>query len=104
MLPGYADYHPGSELNYWRSKSGFEVDFLLNREIGIEVKSTRSVNPSDLKDLKGLRALSEDLKLKCRVLVCQAPRPRKLGGVELIPWELFLQELWSECLDPGGRD
>ena len=91
-LSSYVDYHPGSELNYWRSKSGFEVDFLLNGEIGIEVKSTRAVNPSDL---KGLLALSEDLKLKRRVIVCQEPRPRILGGVELIPWELFLQELWS---------
>lgn len=31
-------------LNYWRSTSQFEVDFILNNEVAIEVKSSKEVS------------------------------------------------------------
>lgn len=29
------------------------------------------------------------------LLVCQEERPRKIDGIEILPWRVFLEELWS---------
>ena len=50
-----------TELWYWRTQSGSEVDFLIQRGgqvVGIEVKSSRKV---ERKDLAGLRTCAEAL-------------------------------------------
>jgi len=47
------------EVNYWRRKSGYEVDFILNRKIAYEVKLT----PSQA-DVKKLAETTRLLKLK----------------------------------------
>ena len=50
------------ELSYWRTTSGFEVDFVFNdREVAVEVKSGR-VHETDL---KGLTALADDRGANC---------------------------------------
>ncbi len=46
------------EVNYYRRKSGAEIDFILNREAAIEVK-----NMASSKHLTKLRKLSADLKI-----------------------------------------
>jgi predicted AAA+ superfamily ATPase len=91
-LAAYRDYFEGYELSYWRSQSGYEVDFLLDEEIGIEVKATRHVSSEDL---RGLLALSEDLKLRRKILVCREPLPRRAGEIEILPVQHFLKELWG---------
>jgi hypothetical protein len=53
------------------------------------------VNPSK-KDFKGLLALEEDVKLKKKIVVCNAESPRKTeDGVEVLPLEVFLKKLWA---------
>ncbi|MCM8784523.1 MAG: ATP-binding protein [Candidatus Omnitrophica bacterium] len=47
------------EINYYQKKSGVEIDFILNREKAYEVKLT----PRET-DLKKLKIISEELKLK----------------------------------------
>jgi predicted AAA+ superfamily ATPase len=47
------------ELNYYQRKSGPEIDFILNKEAGYEVK----MSPQN-KDVKKLSALANGLKLK----------------------------------------
>ena len=47
------------ELNYYRKKSGAEIDFILDKKAAYEVK----IAP-DAHDLKRLRALAKELKLK----------------------------------------
>lgn len=59
----------------WRTHSGFEVDFLLGDEVAVEVKAKTSISA---RDERGLAALSDDLKLKRRIAVCQ-------GGVQGAP-------------------
>lgn len=85
-------------LNYWRSKSGLEVDFVLGRgRTAIEVKISANVSASDV---KGLIAFSEDYQPEHAIIVCQAPRKRLLTTIgktkiEVLPWQEFLENLWK---------
>ena len=91
-LPAWVDCRGDGELRYWRSASGFEVDFILNGEVAIECKATRSVPAYDL---RGLKALSEDLPRIRRIVVCLEAAPRTIDGIEILPWSLFLDRLWD---------
>lgn len=91
-LQTYCDYTQKGVLHYWRTISGFEVDFIVNDNIAIEVKG--KINISD-KDLAGLRALSEESILKKFFLVSLAPRSRQAGNILILPWKTFLEKLWA---------
>jgi len=93
-LRSFLDYHRlDHELTYWRSRSQFEVDFLVGDEVGIEVKSKARVSPNDY---KGLSALSEERRLKRKIVICGERRWRRADdGTELMPPTQFLNELWS---------
>jgi predicted AAA+ superfamily ATPase len=84
-------YYP---ISYWRTASGFEVDFVLaDGAIAVEAKST---DRPTLDHLRGLRALREEIRIKRSILVCRAPRPRRTeDGIEILPWFEFLKQLWS---------
>jgi hypothetical protein len=48
------------------------------------------------RDLKSIRALSREIHLTSRVVVCNEPlRRRTDDGVEIIPVEEFQQLLWN---------
>ena len=79
-------------LTYWRSNTGFEVDFLIGEHIAIEVKTTRKVSP---KDLSGLKALSDEGIFKEYILVCCETRERLVNGIRIMPWQDFLARLWA---------
>jgi uncharacterized protein len=88
--------HKGQlSLNFWRTKSNFEVDFILENEIAIEVKSTEQIQD---KHLKGLKAISEEAKFKRYIIVSLDPIRKKYNKIEALPLEDFLAELWSGCL------
>lgn len=91
-LVSHRDYGSGETLGYWRSTSGFEVDFILGDHTAVEVKAKESVSPQDL---KSLRALAEEKKLRRYLCVCLEPRPRKAGGVAVLPYREFLEQLWN---------
>lgn len=91
-LRSFVDYTGKGSLEYWRSASGFEVDFVLNRKLAIEVKSSAVVAE---RDLKGLRALREEGLLDRYVCMCREGRRRESDGIEIVPWDLFLTELWQ---------
>ena len=84
---------PGMDLHYWRSTSGYEVDFILGNQTAIEVKATASVSP---RDLRGLKALAEEGLMKSLILVCQESTPRQIGPILVLPWQIFLERLWSD--------
>lgn len=52
--------------------------------------------------LAGLRALREEGKIKRFILVCGEARPRKIDGIEVLPWRLFLGRLWADDIVTGG--
>lgn len=97
-LLAYRDYNQiNKKIEYWRSTSKFEVDFLVydntDNIIAIEVKS-KSLPTT--KDFKGLLAFEEEFKLKKKIVVCQADNPFLTeDGVEVLPISVFLNRLWS---------
>jgi predicted AAA+ superfamily ATPase len=93
-LKAFIDYRRSDySLHYWRSHTKLEVDFLLNREIAIEVKSSGRVAD---KEENSMLALAEETPLKRRIIVCNEKARRKTErGTEIIPIEEFLDMLWG---------
>jgi predicted AAA+ superfamily ATPase len=84
------------EINFWRTKTGLEVDFVLaHGAIAIEVKISKKV---DRKELNGVMAFQEEHAPEKAYVVCLEDRARKIinGTKEIIilPWEKFLKMLW----------
>jgi predicted AAA+ superfamily ATPase len=96
-LVSYSNYVSGEPLSYWRSTSGFEVDFILGDHTAIEVKAKENLSTQDLKPL---RALAEEKKLKRYLCVSLEPRRRKLENLTLLPFREFLEALWSREYSP----
>jgi len=86
-----------SDLNYpiayWRTTSQIEVDFILaDHEVAVEVKSAQAING---RHLKGLKAFAEEYTVKKLIVVSQEPQPRLVDNILILPWQVFLQRLWS---------
>jgi len=91
-LISYSDYVSGESLSYWRSTSGFEVDFIIGDHTAVEVKAKGNLSVSDLKPL---RALSDEKKLKRYLCVSLEPRRRKVEDITVLPYKGFLEALWN---------
>jgi len=91
-LRSYSDYFSSEPISYWRSTSGFEVDFILGDHTAIEVKAKENVS---FQDLKSLRALAEEKRLKRYFCVSLDPRSRTVEGVTVLPYREFLEGLWN---------
>ena len=80
-------------ISYWRTASQIEIDFVLgDHEVAIEVKATNNVNN---RHLKGLKAFMEEYKVKKAILISNDLYPRKSGAIEIMPWNYFLDKLWT---------
>lgn len=81
-------------IAYWRTSSGAEVDFILDdAATAIEVKSTDSPTSDHL---AGLRAWREDNPESRCILVSRIAKPRRTtDGIEILPYQHFLEQLWS---------
>ncbi len=88
-ITAYCSYHRHDPPSYWRSKSGFEVDFVF-QDIAVEVKAKANIGT---RDLRGLSALKEEGITKRHLLVCMEPMRRFVEGIEVTPWEGFLDAL-----------
>lgn len=91
-LTAYSDYRSGEPLHYWRSTSGFEVDFIIGDHTAVEVKAKDNVST---KDLRSLRALAEEEALRRYLCVSLEQRSRTVEGIDVLPYETFLTELWA---------
>lgn len=80
------------DIRYWRTKAGQEVDFVLGGQVCIEVKGTDMVKPSDL---RGIAAFKEECRPSMSIVVCNEKEPRLCGDIRIVPWRLFLEELWN---------
>lgn len=82
-----------TDLYYWRTKEGIEVNFVIGMKAAIEVKTTSKVHPSDL---KGLKAIAIEIQFEKRILICMEEMPRiTKDGIQIFPWKYFLSELWA---------
>lgn len=86
-------YELDYEINFWRTKSGFEVDFILgNGEVAIEVKGSDRV---DTRALRPLNAFIEEYSPRLALVVCNEPEERIVNQICIMPWRHFLNELWE---------
>jgi len=88
----YRDYIRQEPLSYWRSSSGFEVDFIIGDHTAVEVKAKENISPHDI---KALQALAEEKILKRYLCVSLEPRMRRIGVVTILPYKEFLDNLWN---------
>jgi len=88
-------------ISYWRTKTGLEVDFILNNgDVALEVKINQVVHKQDL---KGLIAFCEEHNPRKAVVISQDTNPRKLIineniTITILPWQKFLEILWHDEL------
>jgi predicted AAA+ superfamily ATPase len=80
-------------IQYWRTKHGVEVDFILGGgAVAVEVKGGRAI---DRNALKPLRIFSAECGPVRAVVVNNESEPRRADGIDLLPWRHFLDQLWS---------
>ncbi len=83
----------GYEINFWRTKSGLEVDFVLGRgEVAIEVKGTARV---DRRDLRSITSFHQEHSPRQALVVCNERVERVVSDVRIVPWRRFLEDLWG---------
>ncbi len=85
-------------LRFWRTKSGLECDFVLGREgeVAIEVKGSTRLRPSDL---RSVRAYVDEHSPRQAIVVCNERDARRTNdGIWILPWERFLEQLWSDAI------
>ncbi|MBI5967186.1 MAG: ATP-binding protein [Deltaproteobacteria bacterium] len=88
----YSGWH--FPISYWRTASQLEVDFILgDHEVALEVKGTSFAQPHHL---RGLIAFGDEYKTRRRILVTCDSKPRLFEGkIEILPWRIFMEDLWS---------
>ncbi|MFO7928114.1 MAG: ATP-binding protein [Candidatus Humimicrobiaceae bacterium] len=93
-LRAYKHYrNPELEITYWRTSTGYEVDFILGeKQIALEIKAKKMVHDIDLKSLK---AIKEEGNVKNMIVVSLEKHPREVEGIKIIPWKMFLEMLWA---------
>ena len=80
-------------INFWRTKSGLEVDFVLGEgEVAIEAKSTAIVKK---RDLRSLTAFREEYSPREALVVCNEREERVHEKIRIMPWRKFLRNLWE---------
>ena len=83
----------GYPINFWRTKQGLEVDFILGGgEVAVEVKGTGRVAR---RDLRPLRVFAEEFRPNQAILVCNEREERITGALHILPWRIFLKKLWA---------
>lgn len=94
-ITAYNSYREvGYEINFWRTKSGLEVDFVLGGgEVAIEVKGGNRIDNRDLRPLRTFKDLYTPRKA---LVVCNEKVERIVGDIRIIPWRKFLYDLWAD--------
>ena len=82
------------EINFWRTKSGQEIDFVLgDGEVAVEIKSTSMM---DRRALRPMKTFIELYKPKQAIVVCNENEERLHSGISIMPWRIFLKKLWRD--------
>ena len=85
------------KLEYWRSTSKYEIDFLVyeNLENIVAIEAKSGMNPTK-KDFKGFAPFEAEFKLQKKIVVCLANQPQITSeGIEILPVHIFLEKLWA---------
>lgn len=80
-------------LQFWRTRTGQEVDFVIGDEIAVEVKSAKSVSR---RDHRGLLAIKRERDWKHLLVVSRDSTSASFdNGIRHEHWEAFLHRLWN---------
>ena len=79
-------------LQYWQSRYGHEVDFVIEDHTAIEVKSSKRISKVDTKTLK---MLAEEKRFKNLFIVSRDEISADFDGIKSLHWETFLKRLWN---------
>ena len=78
-----------TNIRYWRTSSGLEVDFVLdNGAVAIDVKSRVRA-----RDLRAIKAFNDEFRPRRSIVVTAEPVNRKVDGIEVLNYEYFLDQL-----------
>jgi predicted AAA+ superfamily ATPase len=93
-LKAYTQYNElDLPICYWRTTSQLEVDFIIGDDVAIEVKSTSNITD---RDLKGMRALSDEINFKKKIIIANEPHVRVTDDkIQILPVDIFLARLWA---------
>ena len=96
-LLAYTSYnhHEDYQLNYWRTRTQLEVDFVLTGAktmLAIETKTTRTPTK---RDTKHLHVFAEEFPDAKKVLVCQTTTSYDANGIRHLNLKDFVKELWA---------
>jgi len=81
------------EINFWRTKSGLEVDFILgNGEVAIEIKGTNRVENRNLLPIK---TFIKEYSPRKAFIICNEREERVHEQIRIIPYRKFLSDLWE---------
>ncbi len=81
------------KINFWRTKSGLEVDFVLGGgQVALEVKGSDQVGT---RDLRPIRAFIDEYSPQKAIIVSNERTERVVEQIRIMPWRVFLQELWA---------
>ncbi len=81
------------KIDFWRTKSGLEVDFILgNGEVAIEVKGASNI---EKKDLLPLRVFNKEFASKKSFVIANISEERIVDKIRVMPYRKFLNELWD---------
>jgi predicted AAA+ superfamily ATPase len=91
----HSSYHEiNYDINFWRTKSGQEVDFILGGgEVAVEVKGTAMI---DKRALRPMKSFIELYSPRHAIIVCNESEERIHSGIRIMPWRIFLQKLWQD--------
>jgi len=85
-------YGNGYSISTWRTKTGAEVDVILETPeeiIPIEIKYTENPTPSNARHVETFIDLHQDM-CKRGYLICRVPVKQKLTNrVIALPWSVF---------------
>ena len=81
------------KINFWRTKSGLEVDFVLGGgDVAIEVKGATLI---EKRDLQPMNAFIEEYSPRKALVVCNEMEERVHGRIRIMPYRNFLRDLWE---------
>ncbi|MGA1840381.1 MAG: ATP-binding protein [bacterium] len=88
----------GEEINTWffRTSDGAEVDLILEKHgsiIPVEIKSSQEPH-----GIAGLKSFLKDHAVLNAYCVCNTPRPYKINNILFIPWQDFIERLYTRSL------
>jgi len=94
-MRAHSAYHElDYSINFWRTKSGQEVDFILgDGEVAVEVKGAAMV---DNRALRPMKSFVELYNPRLAIVVCNEKEERVYNGIRVMPWRHFLHQLWQD--------